>query len=819
MPPTEAQDVVESGAYDPGHAEQRYRILAEMLPTQVWTARADGTLDYVNKRVLDYFDRSQAQMLGEGWRDVVHPEDLPTCAARWAHCLATGDFYAVEFRLRRADGVYRWHQGQARPLRDAVGQIVQWLGTNSDIDDARQSQRQLEEGAAALRGSERRLRLALDAGHLGTWDWDIARGVVHWSETLEDMHGIPRGTFPGTFEAYQADIHPEDRARVLATIRENLATGHDHRLTYRIVRPDGVVRWLEAHGRFDLDPRGTPLRLLGVCGDITDRVQTETARTALVAEQAARREAEAAGQRTQQILAGIADAFVVCSPDWRIVFANEAGARLLGQPPEQVLAKNLGDLVPPSLGVSTQHELLRVMNERHNVTIERRIEAREEWTELSAYPLRDGGIALYARDITGRKREEARRALTTSYAALRAEIAAALAGSRDIPAILQTCCEAVVNNLAMSFARVWLLDPTQEWLELRASAGKYTHLDGAHGRVRVGELKIGLVAAERKTYRTNNVVDDERVSDRGWARREGMVAFVGVPLLAGDALVGVLAGFATVPLPEDTLLAIEGVSDSIAQGIARRRAEIELGEQARELARSNADLEQFAYVASHDLQEPLRIVTSYTQLLARRYKGRLDADADEFIAFAVDGVSRMQRLITDLLAYSRVGTRGRPFDRVPLERVLAAALGNLRQAIADANATVTHDTLPAVSGDEGQLTQLFQNLIGNAVKFHGPDPATVHIGARRVGEGWQFEVRDNGVGIEPQYFDRIFIIFQRLHGADKYPGTGIGLALCKKIVDRHGGRMWLESQPGTGTTFFVVLPDASESEGLPRAPT
>ena len=237
-------------------------------------------------------------------------------------------------------------------------------------------------------------------------------------------------------------------------------------------------------------------------------------------------------------------------------------------------------------------------------------------------------------------------------------------------------------------------------------------------------------------------------------------------------------------------------------------AEQALKTRTEELARSNQELEQFAYVASHDLQEPLRMVASYTQLLARRYKGKLDQNADDFIAFAVDGATRMQGLINDLLKFSRVGTQGKPFVDTDCEQVLNHALANLEVAVRESWAAITRDPLPRVMGDATQLVQLFQNLIGNAIKFRDPaEPPQIHIGARRLEDGWEFAVRDHGIGISPDYFERIFIIFQRLHSKEEYPGTGIGLALCKKIVERHGGRIWVESRLGGGATFRFTIPD------------
>jgi PAS domain S-box-containing protein len=237
-----------------------------------------------------------------------------------------------------------------------------------------------------------------------------------------------------------------------------------------------------------------------------------------------------------------------------------------------------------------------------------------------------------------------------------------------------------------------------------------------------------------------------------------------------------------------------------------KRAHDDLAKKAEELQRSNAELEQFAYVASHDLQEPLRMVSSYTQLLTRRYNDRLQGDAQEFMHYIVDGAARMKQLIEDLLAYSRVGTKGKEFKPVSVEVPLQKAIGNLRAAIEESSAAVTWDPLPTVDADEVQLAQLFQNLMGNALKFRGPSVPRIHVAAADKDGEWQLSVADNGIGIEPQYFERIFMLFQRLHTMGEYPGTGIGLAICKKVAERHGGRIWVTSAPGEGSQFHFTLP-------------
>jgi len=475
----------------------------------------------------------------------------------------------------------------------------------------------------------------------------------------------------------------------------------------------------------------------------------------------------------------VADGVMLAAADWNILDANPEACALLERERDDVVATPRDTVFDP-----TDPRLLPALEE-HSRTGRFKGELRILQRDGASFPAEvsfaayrgefgDEKIVIVFRDVTERKEAERKfREVETRFRTL----------VERIPAVtyieaLDTGETVTTDFLYVSpqSERMFGYSP-EEWM---ADPQLFSRLLHPEDRERV-------LAEDQRTEETGEAF---RVEYRLFTR-DGRIVWVRDEAVLVDDEAGAPLYWLGVQLDVTDL----------------KEAEEELIARAEDLRRSNAELEQFAYVASHDLQEPLRMVASYTQLLARRYRGRLDADADEFIAYAVDGANRMQKLINDLLEYSRVGTRGRELASVDASAALEAALANLRVAIDHSGAKVEVRDLPsAVMGDQTQLVQLFQNLIANAIKFGGERPVEVEVGASRRGGKWLFWVKDNGIGIEEQYAERIFKIFQRLHAKGEYAGTGIGLAVCKKIVERHGGRIWAESEGvGQGTTFYFTL--------------
>lgn len=474
------------------------------------------------------------------------------------------------------------------------------------------------------------------------------------------------------------------------------------------------------------------------------------------------------------------DAIIGKTLDGTIVSWNRAAERLYGYDAHEAIGQSIAILVPDDLFDDLPAILEKIRRGEvieHFETERMRKDGAHVSVSLTVSPLKDAagaviGASSIARNITARKRAEE---------ALRA-------ADRQTRLILEAAAEGVYGTDAESNftfvnpAATRILGYTAEELIGRRVHTMVHHSfpDGTPYPMEECKLAHAIMHAGVAIF----------VEDWFW-RKDGSgfpVELSAAPMLVDGKVVGTVATFSDIT--------------------ERKQTTEKLALQARELERSNKELQQFAYISSHDLQEPLRTMASFAQLLQRRYQGKLDANADDFIHFIVDGATRMQGLINDLLMYSRVGSRAREFAPADCTAVLRQAISNLQVAITECGAQVTHDPLPTIPCDEGQLTQVFQNLLGNSIKFRNSPVPRIHVAARREASEWVFSVKDNGIGIDPQYAGRIFEVFQRLHTCSEYPGSGIGLAITKKIVERHGGHVWVESQLHQGATFFFSIPDS-----------
>ena len=546
-------------------------------------------------------------------------------------------------------------------------------------------------------------------------------------------------------------------------------------------------------------------------------------------------------ERFRLLVEGAEDyAIFMLDSEGRVVTSWNAGAeRLFGYREEEIVGEP-GSLLftPEDRGRGTLELELKAAEAEGRAKDERwhvRKDGTRFWASGFVRPVRADagnlmGFAKVARDVTERRQAEEMLERQARREALRGDVGAALSGGGALHVVLERCAEALVQHLDVTFARFWTLNEEEDVLELRASAGMYTHLDGSHSRVPVGQLKIGLIARERKPHLTNTVTSDPRVSDKGWARREGMVAFAGYPLIVEDRLVGVMAMFSRQEFTEYIIEALASVADVIAQGIERKRAEEEiriLNEQLEHRVRQRTtqleeayrELETFSYSASHDLQAPLRSINSFSQILLEDYAEELDEEARDYLDRVRTASQHMEHLIDDLLSLSRVARSALNRKRVSLSVLADKVAEKLRESNPARTVEFSAQDGLEAWGDPSLLRVALENLIGNAWKFTGRKPeAKIEFGldeelSRRNGVRVYY-VRDNGAGFEPSYADKLFGAFQRLHKPEEFEGTGIGLATVQRIFHRHGGQVWAEGEVGVGASFLFTL---SRPEGSDEA--
>lgn len=598
---------------------------------------------------------------------------------------------------------------------------------------------------------------------VGLFEADATGSLVFVNRTWTWLAGIPPEAAMG--QGWTAALDPRDRRRVRDEWDVAIATGRAFHSEFRFRHPDGQVRWLEAAAEVRRAEDG---RVLGWVGSLTDvserRLQEEQLRTS--------RDRLLEAQRIGGMGNWEADL------ELRPTFWSPQVYRIWGRPQEHPpsFEEFLDAVVPEDrTELAAAYERLRADGEPFD--LEYRIRCPDgELRHLHC-------VGTLAREPAG---SPPRLAGTIQDITERREVEEAL---RERDAELRSFYQG--SPLMMGIVEL-VGDDVLHVSENPATAGLFgapNATDGGHRLV----SEMGISPAQKAL----------------WVRRYQEAGSAGRPVRFEYRHQGpetprwLSATICPIETPPGRRPRFAYVVEDATE---RKGAEELLAEQADELARSNRELEQFAYVASHDLQEPLRTVASYAELLSERYQGRLDADAEDFLGFIVDGAIRMRSLITDLLSYAKVSSRREPPAAVDTAEVLEAALVALQAAISAGGAEVTAGPLPRVQGIGRQLQQLFQNLIGNAIKFAGPNPPRITVSAEPAGSAWVFSVADNGIGIAPQHTERIFQIFQRLHTRAEYPGTGVGLALCRRIVEEHGGRIWVESAAGRGSIFRFTLP-------------
>jgi PAS domain S-box-containing protein len=751
---------------------ERVQAIIDNTPAVIYVKDDEGRYTLVNRSFEQLFGIERERAAGRRDEELFPAELAAGMRANDLRVMREHVPLQVEEVMEHPDGPHTYLSTKF-PLRDAAGRSYAVCAIATDITERKQAEQ-------ALRESEQHFRRIVDTAHDAFVSLDQSGRITAWNPQAEATFGWTEAEALGrSFE--ETVIPARQRGTYARALQGFMSTGKaallDRRLELEVVRRDGheflvemTMSAVRSGGRYAFN---------AFLHDITERKQ-----------------AEETLRRLADIVQSSHDAIVATTSAGEITSWNPGARDLYGYPAEEAIGRTLDMLISPQRAPEDGPLLAQALAGRRLEdfdTEHRRKDGSLVPVSVSVSAMRDSrraivGASVIVRDRTERKRaEEALREIQEAFrrAFDDAPIGMALfgveAGERGrLLQVNQSMCEIT------GFSSRELASMTLE---------EITHPSDAESERQLADrLQSGAIP----NYQL----------EKRYVRRDGKTVWVmHNASMAHDSSGRLLYGIAQL----QDITRRKETEDRLASVAA------ELERRAAELERSNADLQEFAYVASHDLSEPLRMVSSYVQLLARRYQDRLDSDASEFIGFAVDGVNRMQRLIDDLLAYSRAGTAEYRFGPVDVAELVRDTLAGMRTTVAEAGATVVTGDLPEVWGDEGQLRQLFQNLIGNGIKFRRPDePPRVEVTADRQGSEWMFRVSDNGIGIDPRHAQRIFSVFKRLHGRDEYPGSGIGLSICKRIVERHHGRISVERSPLGGSSFCFTIPDRRERR--PDAP-
>ncbi len=776
--------------------------IAEAVPLVVWTARADGGMDYFNQHWYGYTDLTPERSLGLGWTERLHPDDLERSMEEWATAVRTQRPAEFEIRfLRSADKQYRWHLTRAVPVRDSTGRLRGWVGMATDIHE----QKEIE---AALRESEERFRATFNQAAVGMAHIGLDGQWLSVNDRLLEITGYSREAM---LQLTYLDVtYPEDQERTAAHIEQMLSGERvSGSVEKRYLRADGALVWVNVTRSLVRHPSGEPYYFIAVIEDIHEKKMGEYA-------------LQRAHQRLNNHMENTPLAVIEWDHAFRVIRWSPGAQRMFGWTTEEVFDK-----------APTEWGFIHPQDETRVLTMMRRLLSGEECRNMihNRNIARDGQIVIcdwrnsvlfdengelisilsLAEDVTER---------TLTEAALR-ESENRFRGFFDQAAVGMILLNPSGRFLLVNDKALGMTGYTSEEV-LHLSAEEMTHPDDQAELIPAVEE---LLRGERST-----VSQEVRLVRRGGEPLWSHLTLGVVREADGSAklLAGVVEDIREKKEARDALVQahaelekrVEERTGQLAAVNERLRAEVEERSRSEDalwlltakLEQSNRDLQDFAQVASHDLQEPLRIIRGFGDLLLHHGKTGLNNEARECVDEMQAAAQRMQTLINDLLSFARVGTRGQAFIPVDLNEMVEEVLLNLTLRVEETGGTVQVDPLPTLDADPSQLRQVFQNLIGNALKFHRPEtPPRIHVSVLppTPADGDEFvriEVADNGIGFDEKHLDRIFKPFHRLHGRDEYEGTGMGLAICRRIVERHGGHLTAQSAPGKGAAFHLRLP-------------
>ena len=770
-------------------SENRHRSYIELTGQIAWVTNPNGEVVEDIPYFRKFTGLNYDQVKGSGWASALHPDDVAKTIEVWNNAVSTRSSYETEYRVKRHDGVYRDLLAKGSPAFDKNGEIMEWVGICIDITE----RKQIEE---SIKNNEKRFRELIESLPQLFWTCRVDGPCDYLSKQWVDYTGVPEEEQLGY--RWLEQLHPEDRDKTVAEWMEKVKTGESFDMEFRIRRNDGIYHWFKTRAVPMRDSDGSIVKWFGSNTDFEEIKKAEEQLKNFSKELE-----QKVDERTKELQISTKKLDETSSiarvGGWELdlkkneMYWSDLVKQIHEVDPDYhpTLRDGINFFVPEAVPVISE-AMKNTINEGEPFNIELQLlTARKnvKWVRIVGKAYRENDeivkIGGMFQDINERKLAEIE----------------SLRKSEQLQ-MLSNELENIIDSIP---GLVFYKDTNNRYIRVN----KYICDAHKMSKKQLEGLNLNDLYPREQAqayYEDDLEVIRSRQSkiniDEPWGNR--WVSTSKIPYLneTGEVIgvIGVSMDVTERRLAEEEL---KNHRDHLEELVNERTSELD--NAIIDLKRSNQELEQFAYVASHDLQEPLRMVSSYTQLLERRYKDLLDQDAKDFIFFAVDGANRMQHLINDLLDYSRVTTRGKPFVKVDLSTVLGHAINNLQKKIQETGALIVNEDLPFVYGDEVQLVRVFQNLLDNAIKFRGTVPPRISISSKTVDDKVQISISDNGIGIDKIYTDRVFTIFQRLHNKIEYPGTGIGLAICERTIERHGGKIWFESEPGKGTTFIFTL--------------